>query len=102
MRVDPIMGYPRWVYVKAQNPDDPTDLFTAVVTMDLVAPYEPKKSSTEPDSDDRITLEDARNLWAFTGISHYRYTLTIHCMCPEAYAGPFEITGVTSRSQRDL
>ena len=92
VRVDPIMGYPRWVYLKAQNPDDPTDLFTAVVTMDLVAPYEPKKSSTEPDSIDRITLEDARNLWAFTGISHYRYTLTIHCMCPEAYTGPFEIT----------
>ena len=92
VRVDPIMGYPRWVYVKIQNPDDATDLFTAVVTMDLVAPYEPEESPTEPDSDDRIALENARNLWAFTDISHYRYTLTIHCMCPEAYTGPFEIT----------
>jgi hypothetical protein len=92
IRVDPVMGYPRWVYVKAQNPTDASNLFTAVVTMDLVAPYDPGETSTEPDAGDLRSLEEARNLWAFAAIADYRYTLTIHCLCPEEHTGPFEIT----------
>lgn len=89
IRVDPIMGYPRWVRVKAQDPSDQAVLFEAIVTMDLVAPYEPDMS---PDSDDLTALQEAWNLWEFTAIADYRYTLTVHCLCSEEYSGPFQIT----------
>jgi hypothetical protein len=89
IRVDPIMGYPRWVYVKAQDPSDSTELFEAIVTMDLVARYEPDDS---PDPDDLAALREAGNRWEFTAITDYRYTLTFHCMCTEEYSGPFEVT----------
>lgn len=89
IRVDPIMGYPRWVYVEAENPADSTEVFTGIVTMDLVSPYVPDDS---PDSGDVIALQEARNLWEFTAIADYRYTMTVHCPCPEEFTGPFEIT----------
>ncbi|MDH3262098.1 MAG: DUF6174 domain-containing protein, partial [Acidimicrobiia bacterium] len=81
VRVDPIMGYPRWVYLRAQNIDNAAaDLFTAVVTMDLVAAFDPGDSPTVPDDGDLASLRQARNLWESRDTKNYSYTLTIHCM----------------------
>jgi len=93
VRVDPVMGYPRWVAVRANfTNDDSVAPFTVVVTMDLVQPLAVDDSPSVPDADDLAALEQAKGLWQAGGITDYRYTLTVHCNCPEEYAGPFEVT----------
>ena len=37
------------------------------------------------------TLDEARAVWATSGISSYRYTITRQCFCMEAYIGPFTV-----------
>ena len=92
VRVDPVMGYPRWVSVTANFPDDDYAApFTAVVTIDLVTPIDPS-DSTVPDIDDLADLATARSLWGASRTTDYQFTLTRHCMCTKEYAGPFEIT----------
>jgi hypothetical protein len=90
VRVDPVIGYPRWVKLEAAYLDTRPP-FTIVVTMELVGPIDPGEFSPQPDQDDLAALEQARGLWEATGLSDYRYTLTVHCNCPEQYVGPFEV-----------
>jgi len=37
------------------------------------------------------TLDEARTVWATSGISSYRYTITRQCFCVETYIGPFTV-----------
>ncbi len=37
------------------------------------------------------TLNEARTVWASSGISNYRYTITRQCFCMEEYIGPFTV-----------
>ena len=37
------------------------------------------------------TLDEARTVWATSGISNYRYTITRQCFCMETYIGPFTV-----------
>ncbi len=37
------------------------------------------------------TLVEARTVWASSGISNYRYTITRQCFCVETYIGPFTV-----------
>jgi hypothetical protein len=37
------------------------------------------------------TLDEARAVWASSGISNYRYTITRQCFCMEEYIGPFTV-----------
>ena len=37
------------------------------------------------------TLDEARAVWATSGISNYRYTITRQCFCMETYIGPFTV-----------
>jgi len=37
------------------------------------------------------TLGEARTVWASSGISSYRYTITRQCFCMETYIGPFTV-----------
>ena len=37
------------------------------------------------------TLGEARAVWATSGISSYRYTITRQCFCMETYIGPFTV-----------
>ncbi|MDH5616932.1 MAG: carboxypeptidase-like regulatory domain-containing protein, partial [Acidimicrobiia bacterium] len=93
VRVDPVMGYPRWMHMDAAFPDEYSARpFTAVVTMELVGPLDPTEFSPKPDPDDLAAIQLARSLWKASGITDYRYTLTVHCECPQEHTGPFEIT----------
>jgi hypothetical protein len=93
VRVDPVMGYPRWVHLKADFPDDDYAApFKAVVTIDLVTSLDPTDSPIVPNADDLAGLLRARGLWEASRTDDYQFTLTVHCMCTEEYTGPFEIT----------
>ncbi len=37
------------------------------------------------------TLDEARTVWASSGISSYRYTISRQCFCMEEYIGPFTV-----------
>lgn len=37
------------------------------------------------------SLAEARAVWATSGISNYRYTITRQCFCMETYSGPFTV-----------
>jgi len=37
------------------------------------------------------SLVEARTVWASSGISNYRYTITRQCFCMETYIGPFAV-----------
>ena len=37
------------------------------------------------------TLDEARTVWATSGISSYRYIITRQCFCMETYIGPFTV-----------
>ena len=37
------------------------------------------------------SLVEARTVWASSGISNYRYTITRQCFCMEEYIGPFTV-----------
>jgi hypothetical protein len=37
------------------------------------------------------TLDEARTVWASSGISSYRYTITRQCFCMETFIGPFAV-----------
>ncbi len=37
------------------------------------------------------TLDEARAVWATSGISNYRYTISRQCFCMEEYIGPFTV-----------
>jgi hypothetical protein len=91
LRVDPVMGYPRWVKLEAAFLDTAAP-FTVVVTMELVGPIDPGDFSPKPDPDDLAALERARSLWEAERLADYGYTLTVHCNCPAEYVGPFEVT----------
>ena len=93
IRVDPVIGYPRWVLVKADFTDNGVPApFEAVVTMDLVTPLDPEVEPGEPDAGALAALQRARELWGAGRVTDYQYTLTVHCLCPEEHTGPFEIT----------
>ncbi|NBP83654.1 hypothetical protein EBU60_07350, partial [bacterium] len=37
------------------------------------------------------TLDEARTVWATSGIGNYRYTITRQCFCMETHVGPFTV-----------
>ena len=64
------------------------------MTIDLVLPFVPiddEVDETPPDEDKQALLA-AQALWDETGAQDYRYLLELHCECPLAQSGPFEIT----------
>ncbi len=97
VRMDPELGYPRWFHVEADAIDGgPFDgPFTIVVTIDLVLPYVPiaddPGGGTTTSADGR-SLRQARARWEQAALQDYRYLFELHCECPLARAGPFEIT----------
>jgi len=91
LRIDPVMGYPRWVKLEAAFLDAAAPS-TVVVTMELVGPIDPGDSSPQPDPDDLAALEQARSVWKAQRLTDYGYTLNVHCNCPQEYVGPFAVT----------
>lgn len=91
VRVDPVLGYPRLVKLKAAFLENAPPV-TIVVTMELIGPIEPGDLAPQIDPKDLADLEQARSLWEKARLTDYRYTLTVHCNCPEDYVGPFEVT----------
>lgn len=96
VRMDPELGYPRWFHVEAGAIDGGAfeGPFTIVVTIDLVIPFVPiddEIDEGEPTGEDERALRQARALWNAAALQDYRYMLTLHCECPLAQSGPFEI-----------
>jgi hypothetical protein len=97
VKMDPEFGYPRWFHIDASAIDDgPFEgPFTIVVTIDVVLPFVPiddERNGGGPSGEDEQALEVARALWDRADLQDYRYLFTLHCECPLAVSGPFEIT----------
>ena len=90
VRMDPELGYPRWLKIEAIDigPELPGEL-TVIITVDLIGPTEPVEP---PASDgDREQLDDALALWQAAGLPDYDFDVTVHCECPPESRGPFHI-----------
>lgn len=95
VRMDPVLGYPRWFHVEASAMDGGPfeEPFSIIVTIDLVLPYVPTDDAaddTPPDGDEQALLA-ARARWEEAGLADYSYLLTLHCECPLGTSGPFEV-----------
>ena len=65
----------------------PTPSFTASPT----ASPSPSTTASATINGEIDTLDEARTVWANSGISSYRYTITRQCFCMETYIGPFTV-----------
>ncbi|MDH3753804.1 MAG: DUF6174 domain-containing protein [Acidimicrobiia bacterium] len=94
VRMDPVLGYPRWFRVVAEDIDDEAfaGRFEIVVTMDLVGAGPADDDPTVADDEDRAGLDQARARWSAVDLTDYRYEIVYHCECSIEHRGPFEIT----------
>ena len=91
VRMDPELGYPRWLRIEAVNlvDEDLPSQLTLVATVDLVGPIEPIEPP--PSDGDREQLEDALARWQAAGLPDYDFDVTVHCECPPESRGPFPV-----------
>ncbi len=97
VRMDPELGYPRWVRIDADSLDaDGFDgAFTIIVTLDVIGPVEPVVD--EPSIDDLEVWQEAADRWRAMHPTDYSFTITHHCECPAERTGPFQVTVLDGR-----
>jgi len=93
VRMDPVLGYPRWFSIKGADIDDAAfdEPFTLIVTVDLVEWTAGDGEPEPPAPDDDVVVEAAASRWLRAELRDYRLVFVRHCECPAEVGGPFVV-----------